>query len=361
MPAGEVRSVLWLSNETPDRYGQGGQRRQYFQISELVRLGHSVRVVSLAGPQNDRSIRELASVERIKTNVRGWSVPTRRWRARRLLASGRWDRAVVSHAESWSLVAGIEPVRHSPVLLDLHNIFGPWYRRLGQSEKADWYEAVEARAVAGADAVSVCSDAERDRLLLAHPDARERAIVAPLGVEPAEWADQHWSREEPIVALFGSWSWRPNADGLSWFARDVWPLVHTLMPSARALVAGTGADEWNDLQQGLEVLGRVDDLPDFLARATVVATPVKNGVGASMKFGEALASGGAVIATPDAAGAAPHAPAFVSDDPAAWAEWIVTRLAGRRQEPAPSASRDYAMRELTWQKAVLPIHEWLQQ
>ena len=41
--------VLWLSNETPDRHGQGGQRRQYFQIAALVAAGALLREESRGG------------------------------------------------------------------------------------------------------------------------------------------------------------------------------------------------------------------------------------------------------------------------------------------------------------------------
>lgn len=53
-------AVHWVSNETPDQFGQGGQRRQFFQIQTLVEAGHTVRVVTLAGQQDDTSVRAVA-------------------------------------------------------------------------------------------------------------------------------------------------------------------------------------------------------------------------------------------------------------------------------------------------------------
>ena len=72
-----VTSVLWYSNETPDVHGQGGQRRQYFQIRSLVDAGHDVTVVSLAGEQDDASIRSLTEVRRLPGPAAGRRVPPR--------------------------------------------------------------------------------------------------------------------------------------------------------------------------------------------------------------------------------------------------------------------------------------------
>src|SRR5690606_2996522 len=106
----------------------------------------------------------------------------------------------------------------------------------------------------------------------------------------------------------------------------VWPAVKSRSPDAEGLVAGTGVADTGDWPGGLRFVGRVDDLAAFTAAAAVVAVPVIEGVGAALKFGEALATGSAVIATPDAASALPSSGAYTSADPVEWADWIHQRL-----------------------------------
>jgi len=275
-----------------------------------------------------------------------------------MIMGPEWDAIVVAHQESWWLLPDRDALS-TPVLLDMHNVMSHWHLRAGRDDDVSEASKVESRAVRGATAITTCSTTELERLVDVHPDASTKTFVAPLGIDPVEWPNQDFTRAEPLVALFGSWGWRPNELGLQWFMRDVWPLVREQEQDAIALVAGSGVDDAESWPDGARFVGRVADVATFTAAATVVAVPVVQGVGAALKFGEALASGGAVIATPEGANAFDHSPAFVSNDAVEWATWIVERLRRRADEPAPAPSRDYALHELTWDAAVKPIDEWL--
>lgn len=348
--------VLWLSSETPDRHGQGGQRRQFHQIRELVELGHDITVLCPTSPQDHTSVAEFAAVERPRIAVRGRLIPWLVAKVRKRIEAGGWDRIVVSHIESMWL---LPPHRGTaPVLVDVHNVMSDWYARRGLTADQALWHSQESDAIVRADAIATCSSEERRRLLAQHPGVEKAVIVAPLGVDPAEWPEAAWDRSLPLVSLFGSWGWHPNKAGLHWFRTAVWPLVHEKMPEARAVVAGTGttSEDWPD---GLEYVGRVDDLVELTSRSTVVAVPVWEGVGASVKFAESLASGASVIATPDGANAFDESGAYVSADADDWAEWIVARLKGRNQAAVPDPARADAVARLTWKTSVHPIDAWL--
>ncbi|GAA1999895.1 glycosyltransferase family 4 protein [Microbacterium ulmi] len=350
--------LLWISAEVPDRNGQGGQRRQFHQIRELVRLGHEVTVLAPQSSQDDTSIRRIAAVRRPKLEVFGRFVPSIAVRLRSRIATEEWDAIVVSHVESSWLLPAREALR-APVLTDVHNVMSRWHADHGRPAEAEAAFLQERRAIANSTMLTTCSEQERRRLVEAHPDAADKTFAAPLGVDPDEWPAAPYSRERPVVAMFGSWSWTPNARGLHWFATEVWPRVRLRTPDALALVAGSGVEDPSSLPEGMTSVGRVADLAAFAAKATVVAVPVLEGVGAAVKFAESLATGAAVIATPDGANAFEEAPAFVSADPDEWAAWIAERLARRGLEPAPAPARSFALRELTWAAAVAPIDAWL--
>lgn len=349
--------VLWMSVETPDRDGQGGQRRQFHQLRELSRRGHDITVVLPWSEQSDASLEGLVEVERSRLHVGRFPIPGRFPALRRRALDGRWDRIVVSHAESLGLLPPERPT--APVLVDLHNVMSAWHARRGQPAETDAWLDREQRALARAEAVTTCSAEERRRLLTQHPGLQTPVIVAPLGVDASEWPAQHWTRAEPIVALFGSWGWHPNRAGLEWFRTQVWPRVRERTPDARALVAGTGVSDADAWPAGMEYHGRVDDLAAFTAQATVLAVPVFDGVGAAVKFAESLASGAAVVATADGANAFDDSPAYVSDDPNEWAEWITGKLRHRGRDPVPDAARSHALTRMTWARAVDPIDEWI--
>jgi polysaccharide biosynthesis protein PslH len=96
------------------------------------------------------------------------------------------------------------------------------------------------------------------------------------------------------VCLLGSWTWRPNADGLRWFIESVYPSVP---PDISIHVGGKGAD-WLHAYAGVRYHGLVPDAHEFLRRARVVAVPSTRGAGIQIKTLDAIASGSAVVATP---------------------------------------------------------------
>lgn len=349
--------ILWVSAETPDDLGQGGQRRQYHQIKALVAAGHDISVLTLASNQSDRSLRKIANVRRRPSAIKGIAIPGLLQKIHSEVRRDPAEVIVVSHLESmWMLPASSRPGQRR--LVDIHNVMSAWL--LAQGYEKQGLEALEREQIAldRFDAATTCSALETRRLNKLHPHHRAAIFTAPLGIDPTEWPDTQYDRSLPLVGLFGSWDWRPNALGLQWFADTVWPLVTHVAPESQAHIAGSGVTI-EALPKGMSVVGRVPSIATFAATATVVAVPVLTGVGAPVKFAEALATGSAVIATTDGASAFPDAPAYVSDDPNEWAHWIAHKLAARKKAPAPEPSREYAISNLTWANAVSPIHEWL--
>lgn len=348
--------ITWVSNETPDRHGQGGQRRQYFQIRTLRDAGHLVTVITLDGPQDDTSVGRLADVHRLQAPeaLRGRvSLPWRRRQWRQALAR-RADAVVVAHIESWPRFAWALP-DGVPTILDLHNVFSRWHRLAGRKEKAATWEDTERRACAAADAVSVLSEREASGL----PDTTTPIIICDNGIDPSEWPSEPRPADQPTLKLFGNWGWAPNTQGLAWFVGDVWPRVHAVT-GATCQIAGAGVDP--DLLapgSGLTAHGRVPDLHTFLADAWAVAVPVKDGVGAPVKYAESLAVGVPVMATFD--GAPMHrALATVSDDPDMWVD-VLTRWLDPSRTPAVLTPDDRAERLalLSWATASKPLAHWL--
>lgn len=349
--------VLWVSSETPDRNGQGGQRRQFHQIRELTARGHDITVLVPRSAQNAATLREVATVRRMRFALLGVALAPLFRRASALVRSPQWDAIVLSHVESaWLIPRGVQ----APVLLDVHNVLSYWHSTHGRDLEAAAARSAEAEALTIATGVMTCSATELRRLAQVHPDvlAGREAFVAPLGIDPDEWPAVDYRRDSPRVAMFGSWDWAPNAAGLEWFGSYVWPTVRRHLPDAEAHVAGSGVDPAM-LPDGMQFVGRVPDLAGFTASATVVAVPVRDGVGASVKFAESLATGAAVIATTDGANAFDSPPAVVSDSADAWAEWIVQKLEHRGQERAPHPARAVALQEFTWSGSVAPIDAWL--
>lgn len=349
--------ILWFSNETPSRDGQGGQRRQFFQIEALMRDGHHVCVVTLAGPQDDSSIREITEVHRVSFWVRG--VPIRlseMVHAARLATRRQWAGVVIAHSESWPVGRRLARLANAPAFVDLHNVYSSWFRARGDAVTAAHYESLETDILRHADVVSVCAAREINNL---PTQAGANLVVMQHGVDESEWSIEPDPNPVPVVKMFGNWDWAPNKAGLNWFLDDVWPRLHALAPQATCEIAGT-CDHPRDAPEGVTFRGRVPSVPDFLHDATCVAVPVQGGVGAPVKYAEALTSGVPVVATPEAAHGLNIAGGLISDSGSEWAEWI-SNLHSNRNGPARSAAaalRRRCLQERSWYATSRELREW---
>jgi glycosyltransferase involved in cell wall biosynthesis len=344
-----------VSAETPDRHGGGGHRRQYHQIRALLDAEVDVRVATLAGPQDDSSLRALAPVQRFGAlRARGLLAdPT----LDRFLAEGRFAAAVVTHIESVPHVRRALARHRIPWLLDLHNVNSRWHRARGEWRATMTWRWRERSALRRAAAVTVCSREEREALLAGDPGSRVE--VAAHGVDPVEWPAQALAQERSrALALFAAWGHGPNREGADWLAERVWPTVVRAQPQARLLLAGPGDPPPAILAQPrVEHVGRVDDLAGFLGGVRVVVVPIVNGIGARMKFVEALASGAAVVSTATGAEGFEADGAFArADGPDAFANACCELLGDARRAAALGrAGRALAFDRYDWQATTEPL------
>lgn len=290
-----VLDVLWLSVETPDVNGGGGQRRQFHQISALVKAGVTVAVATLDGPQDDSAIRSVTVVHRFVAQRRLGRQSGRG--LERVLEEERPRRAIVAHVESFPSVGGDLRRAGIPFLIDFHNVVSRWHKSVGANRSAAGWRAREENALTAATRATACSFEERAELVaLGTPTFVD---VSPHGVSLGEWpASALSSTREPALAMFGSWQHKPNALAAEWLVHEVWPIVRRAVPDSRLVLLGPGEAPRRVLGvEGVENRGRVEDLAGALGRIRVVGVPIQRGIGSRVKFIESLASGAAVVST----------------------------------------------------------------
>lgn len=347
--------VAWLSAETPNQHGSGGQRRQYHHLRALREAGVEVTVATLAGPQDDASLSELVAVRRFGPLRARGLVPDPG--LGRFLDDNPFSAAVVAHIESVPHVRRALARRHIPWLLDLHNVNSRWHAARGERLGASLWRLRERAAIRSAAQTTVCSTEELDALVAVAGKARVE--VAGHGVDAAEWPAAALAAERaPTVAYFGAWDHGPNREGAEWLAERVWPAVLQRAPRARLVLAGPGQPPPAILSlEGVEYAGRVDDLAGFLGSVRVVAVPILTGIGARMKFGEALASGAAVVSTTAGAEGFAADGAFASADDADAFAIACARLVADNDEATAlgQLGRRLALERFRWTATSAPI------
>jgi sugar transferase (PEP-CTERM/EpsH1 system associated) len=136
------------------------------------------------------------------------------------------------------------------------------------------------------------------------PDARVH--VVPNGVDTA-YFDPHAVPPEvgpPTVIFTGDLSYFPNEVAVTFFVREVLPLVRQTIADVRFLIVGRNpGPRVRQLQRtaGVEVTGFVPDVRAYLARARVAVAPFSIAAGIQNKILEAMAYGLPVVATRRAA------------------------------------------------------------
>jgi glycosyltransferase involved in cell wall biosynthesis len=176
---------------------------------------------------------------------------------------------------------------------------GNWYR--GIMDEADWHfwPAHQRRVWRGFDRIEAFTRRDVETIARLAPELAPRLHVNPFGIELPAAADPSLE-EEGAIAFVGAYTHAPNVDAARWLARDVMPRVRARRAGARLeLYGGDPRGALADLSSDdVRVHGWVPAIEPALARAAVIAAPVRVGGGQRMKVLQAMALGKAIVTTP---------------------------------------------------------------
>ena len=172
-------------------------------------------------------------------------------------------------------------------------------RRLRELESgiADW-----------ASGITVVSEPEAALYRAFRPDGPIEPI--PNGVDVDYFTPEAGSPDGKIpkassqrgCVFVGALDYKPNIDGIIWFARNVWPQIHRQHPDQTLSIVGR--EPVADVKKlagipGVDVVGTVPDVRPYLTQAAVAVVPLHIARGVQNKVLEALAMAKAVVASPD--------------------------------------------------------------
>lgn len=149
------------------------------------------------------------------------------------------------------------------------------------------------------DRVQVCTRDNKEYLASFLPEAAGRIQDGlRAGIDTARYCFRNSGREPDTLLFIGSFRHVPNQVALEWFTRDVLPEIRRRRPKARLVVAGSDPPPPHAYtDEGVEMLGFVEDIRELLARCAVFVCPILSGSGVRVKLLEAFASGIPVVST----------------------------------------------------------------
>jgi sugar transferase (PEP-CTERM/EpsH1 system associated) len=222
-----------------------------------------------------------------------------------------------------------------------------------QARRMFEYECAVCRAAGHIVAVSK-TDAELMRSMFGAGNVTE----VPTGVDLDYFARP--APNPPIAGLVfvGSMDWLPNVDGVTYFVREILPLIRRRRPECRFAVVGRTPPEsilrLGRTIPGVLVTGTVKDVRPYMWGASVSVVPLRIGGGTRLKIYEAMAAGLPVVSTTvGAEGLNVHPPddIRIADDPREFAANCLELLEdeGRSRQQAARA-RDMVAASCSWER-----------
>ncbi len=148
----------------------------------------------------------------------------------------------------------------------------------------------EKRMLSHFDFITAVS--EHDKKIL----GSDRKIkILPIGIN--KW-EKNASRVKDRLIFTGNLRYFPNRDAVTWFTRNVFPLVRRSIKDVTLQIVGaTPPGDVRTLSRfnGVEVIPNVPDIRDYIARATLAVAPMRSGSGTQFKVIEALSVGTPVL------------------------------------------------------------------
>jgi GT2 family glycosyltransferase len=165
----------------------------------------------------------------------------------------------------------------------------------GPPQELDKIKERELYLFRNCDVIGIHSPLEKEIIERELPAARVEVLPLPV----RETTPTTTPFAERAGLLFVGGTHPPNADGLAWFIREIFPLLRRALPGVPLTVAG---EVLKDRLQGLDLTGvhftgYVPDLYPMYGQARLFVAPLRYGAGIKGKVLEAMAHGIAVVTT----------------------------------------------------------------
>lgn len=290
---------------------------------------------------------------------------------RRLLSQSTFDAVIFEGLEMaiyLPLARALQP--DARLIYDAYNVEYRLQAAIAQVESnrlqrlpAALYSSIQARRIAHFErdicrtAHGVLAVSDDDAEALREFRADRRIFVIPNGIFTEDYASSpvhQLDLGDHALIFTGKMDYRPNVDGMLWFASAILPRIRARIPDVRLYIVGqkphASLQSLND--PNIAVTGWVEQVQPFLHAGAVYVAPLRMGSGTRLKLLEALASGIAIVATPIAAAGLSEGARCamrLAADESAFADAVIDLINN------PSARLEYAARG---KEIVRKMYDW---
>ena len=381
--------ILVLLPRFPYPLDKGDKLRAYHQIVELAKQ-HDIYLFALShefvsnsqvealqpcckGIHVERLPRLTCALNVLCAFLHGQSLQIGYWTTRRAKrAYAAWERQVQPDVVYCQMVRTIPTVEgtHCRKVLDFQDALSlNTRRRMERSHgllrlilKYEYraLQRVEQEALRTFNATTVISPVDQAAL---DPTVH----IVPNGVDTNYFDATHYPLPTTHYTLVftGNMSYAPNVDAACWLVKEIMPLVWEKQPHGiKVLIAGADPKPAVKALAGpnVTVSGRLEDIREAYASASIFVAPMRIGSGMQNKLLEAMAMGlpcvtTSLAATPLGATAGEHL--LVGDTASDIADLIVKLGIEELHRAIADAGRRFVLERYSWPAAVAPLEKIL--
>jgi len=372
-----------------------GNRLRDFHLAQQLAQRASVTFVEMCQPGEEPSslptdglLKDLVSLKRsssgygIWRTLRGLKGPTpltalnyfepeSARELQRILEKRHFDTVQLEGVHLSEYLATIQGASNPPAaLVDWQNIESElmWryaentpslVKQLAAQRTARLLERSEMMLLKSADGHTVASERERKKLLMERPSAQ--ITVVPNGVDTIYFEPQVSRNRKNLdrvstksaVLFVGSMDYHANIDGVTWFAREVWPTITQRRPNLEFVIVGRNPSKevLALASENIRVTGTVEDVRPFYALAIASIVPLRVGGGTRLKILEAMAAGVPVVSTSlgaEGLDAVPNTHFLLADSPAEMGEAVAQISDTSTYDRMAEAAREFAVSRYDW-------------
>ncbi len=141
---------------------------------------------------------------------------------------------------------------------------------------------------------------KNDEKIIKKMNSNIKTNIIPAGVDTSYFSPIKVQEEAFSIVSVASMDWLPNAEGITWFCDEIYPLIVKVIPKVRLYVVGKNPSKiikkLNN-RNNIIVTGYVKDVRKYFAKGQVFIVPLKTGGGMRIKILQALAMKKAIVST----------------------------------------------------------------
>ena len=326
--------ILFICNKSPYPAKEGAPIAMNMFIEGLTENGHSVKVLTVSSEKYTICDNEIPEDYRLKTNIESVFIDLRikafaalkcfllnkSYHIQRFISQEFEDKIrVILETENFDVIQmeslfvapyldKIRQLSKAKIILRAHNVEHKIWEDIAQQTTnplkrfyiqhlAKTLKKYELNSLAKFDGI-ISISAEDKNYFKHHCDGTTITDIS-FGVDSCEYENLDSEVEHPSIFHLGAMNWIPNAQGIHWFIKQVWPEIHKLYPDLKLYLAGNAMpDEILKINHSnIHVEGFVDDPKKFISSKAIMIVPLFSSSGVRIKIIEGMAAGKAIIST----------------------------------------------------------------